>query len=366
MLNLKPKVIFACSGVGHIERGYETHILDLFNQIKNSQEINVVLIKGGGLSGRNCRRIYCIKRNSLVANVIFKIFGKPAYMIEQISFFLMSIFYILKESPRVIYSPDFTLLRLYVILKKVLGLKYKTILCNGGNYQPPYYGIDIVQFILPNYAKNIKFENNIVVPHGFDIDKFIPKKSKKQYKIDLGLPLGKKIILSVGAINMTVKRMDYIINEVAELSNPELFLLLVGQKDEESEIITKLGKQKLDQNFEVRSVGFDVIQDYYLASDLFCLASLHETFGKVYVEAGLSRLPIFVHDFEVSRIVLDGYAIYGNFNNSGILCNLIKETLNNELKYDLNKASEYLKYKYSWDILTKQYISMFTSKCKSL
>ena len=281
-------------------------------------------------------------------------------MVEQISFFIMSIYFIFLERPKTIYSPDFTLLRLYVILKKLSGSKYKTILCNGGNYKPPYYGIEIVQFILPQYADGIDFDNKVIIPHGFDCNKFIANKTKKQYRNDLGLPVEKKIILSVGAINCGVKRMDYLINEVAALTDTNLFLLIIGQKDEESKEIEKMATRKLGRNFEIRSVDYDTIQDYYLACDIFCLASLHETFGKVLIEAAICKLPVLVHDFEVSRMVLCEYAHYGNFAIVGNLSKLIDDLMKHCFEYDLDAASSLAKERFSWDRLSKQYVQMLS------
>ncbi|MFN8339052.1 MAG: glycosyltransferase [Saprospiraceae bacterium] len=355
-LSSKNMVLFVCSGVGHINRGYETHMIDLFDTLIKEGYSNLYFLKGAGESNNYYKRINCIKRDSKLAKLLHKIFGKPEYFVEQISFFIGSIISIINIKPKVIYCPDFTLLRLFVIFKRIFNFQFQTILCNGGNYKPPYFGIDIVQFILPKYAEEIKFENKVVIPHGFDCLKYVPHKTKLEYRDSLGLPKDKFILLSVGAINKTVKRMDYIIEEVAALNSDNIFLLMIGQKDDESTFIEEFAKNKLEINYKILTINYTEIQDYYLASDAFCLASLQETFGKVYVEAGLAGLPIFVHDFDTSRQVLSNFAYFGDLSQKGVLCHLLTNNiLNKSSKFDAVEMKTYLKNKYTWDCLINSY-----------
>jgi 1,2-diacylglycerol 3-alpha-glucosyltransferase len=356
-------VLFVCSGVGHIQRGYESHMTDLFDSLIKDGYSNLYFLKGAGSNNKYYKRIICLKRDSCFAKAINRIFGKPEYFIEQISFFFASIMTIIKIKPSVIYCPDLTLLRLYVVLKSIFNFKYKTILCNGGNYKPPYFGIDVVQFILPKYAEEIKFENKVVIPHGFDCQKYIAHKSKLEYRDSLGLPKDKFILLSVGAINKSVKRMDYIIEEVAALNNDHIFLLMIGQKDGESPSIDGLAKNKLGLNYCILTVEYTDIQDYYLASDAFCLASLQETFGKVYVEAGLSGLPIFAHDFETSRQVIGKFAYFGNLSQKGVLGELLSNNyFKKSTKFDSIEMKSRFTEQYGWDNLLFKYLCMLKTE----
>jgi len=354
----KNKIFFACSGVGHIRRGYETHMIDLYDQLIAIPDLDLTLLKGGGKSQGKIKRIYCIQRHGYLANFISKISGKPGYMIEQISFFLLTVYYIIVKKPDTIYSPDFTLLRLYVILKKLSGLKYKTIFCNGGNYKPPYYGIDIVQFILPQYANGIDFGSKVIIPHGFSDERFTIKVDKNMLRNKFGLPLDKKILLSVGSLDVDWKRMDLIINEASLLKREDLFIIIVGQKGKFHHKIRTLLEAKFGSNYRICESDPFSIWEYYKLADIFCLASLNETFGMVYVEALLSEIPIIAHNYFVAQEVLSEFCHYVDLTKEGNLAVELQKVLNKGSKYNLGNGREFGIAKYSWKSIKPDYLKM--------
>jgi glycosyltransferase involved in cell wall biosynthesis len=89
------------------------------------------------------------------------------------------------------------------------------------------------------------------------------------------------------------------------------------------------------------------------------LASLQETFGKVYVEAGLAGLPIFVHDFSTSREVLKEFAFYGNLSHKGILKELLADYKSKKIiKFDSKDMVFYLEKNFAWKNIKDRYIEM--------
>ena len=358
MKNVHGDILFICSGAGHVHRGYETHMTDLFDILNKDGSSNLFFLKGGGINSENSKRIYCIKRNSLIAKLILKISGKPEYLTEQISFFFASIIFILKNKPSIIYCADVILLRLYVILKRIFKMQYKTILCNGGNYKPPYFGIDKVQFVLEEHAKKVDFENKVIIPHGFDCTKYSPRKTKNEYREALGLPQGKKIVLSVGAINSSIKRMDYLINEISTMDDENVFLLILGQRDRESDFIENLAMVKLRKNYLIKTVTYEKIPDYYNASDIFCSASLNETFGKSYIEAALTQLPIIVHDFSTSRQVTGNYANYIDMKGPFMFKKILTDMIYSEANNNVIQCESFVKFNFCWENLLSRYKAM--------
>jgi len=99
MKNVHGNILFICCGAGHVHRGYETHMTDLFDILNKDGSLNLFFLKGGGINSENSKRIYCIKRNSFIAKLILKISGKPEYLTEQISFFFgINYFYFQKQT----------------------------------------------------------------------------------------------------------------------------------------------------------------------------------------------------------------------------------------------------------------------------
>jgi len=237
-------------------------------------------------------------------------------------------------------------------------MHYKTILCNGGNYKPPYFGIDRVQFVLDEYAKDADFENKVIIPHGFDCTKYTSTKTKNEYREALGLPQGKKIVLSVGVINSSIKRMDYIINEISTLDDDNVFLLIIGQRDRESDFIENLAMIKLGKNYLIKTVEYDQMPDYYNASDIFCSASLNETFGKAYIEAALTKLPIIVHDFNTSRQVTGNYANYIDMKAPFMFKKTLTDIIYSEANHNVVKCESFVKFNFCWENLLSKYKTM--------
>lgn len=145
-----------------------------------------------------------------------------------------------------------------------------------------------VQFQLALDA-GVSPEKQSLVPYGFHISPQIPILTSLERKVlrsKLGLPEDKPLVLSVALINKSHKRMDYLIREIASLPEPRPYLLLLGQKDAESSEVIKLGTQLLGfKNFQVRTVEYKEVSDYYKTADIFVLASLQEGLPRVLVEA---------------------------------------------------------------------------------
>ena len=151
-------------------------------------------------------------------------------------------------------------------------------------------------------------ERHRMVPYGINVPEGVPDCSdstRAALRQRLNLPVDRKIVISVGWIAGQHKRMDYLVNEVAQLPQPRPHLLLLGAIDAQSNAVLSLAKEKLgDRGFTARSVPYKEVADYYRAADIFILASLQEGFGRVFLEALMHGLPVIAHDHPVMRFVL--------------------------------------------------------------
>lgn len=358
----KSNVFIVCTGVGHINRGYESFTKECFAALKDNDYFNLYLLKGGGQIEGKELKINCVQRNSRRAAFLSKIFKRETYWIEEFTFFISMIPEIITYKPAVIYYSDFILGTFLFHLKRFFKFKYKLLFSNGAPNGPPFQTEDHVQQLLPVYMDNaIKAgalpSMQTLLPYGFDInieDRLNSNHRTKELRSILGIPEDKKIILSVGAINKYHKRMDYIIEEVSKLPD-RYFLVLLGQFEDETAELLSLANKKIPSRHIILSVPAEKVKDYYIASDYFVLASLIEGFGRVLIEALSYGLPCIVNDYINAKQVLGEYGVYINMEKEGELSNYL---INNKAAVNKEELIEATYGNYSWDKLKENYINM--------
>lgn len=81
----------------------------------------------------------------------------------------------------------------------------------------------------------------------------------------------------------------------------------------------------------IKTIPYSEIEQYYFIADIFCLTSLiGSSFGKVYVEALIAKLPVIADDNEVAREVLNEFGFFANLSKDGELSTTILKLLGNK------------------------------------
>jgi glycosyltransferase involved in cell wall biosynthesis len=141
---------------------------------------------------------------------------------------------------------------------------------------------------------------------------------------------------------------------------PEIFLLIVGDGPEMTELLTLAGSQKTDR---IRFVGFvnpSKLKEFYAASDAFVLLSSGEGISSALLEACSSGLPMLVSDVGANRdIVRSG-------ENGFVMPDVQVETLVErivETKHRLRSLSENSRHialeKLDWRIVVREYLNIY-------
>jgi len=209
-------------------------------------------------------------------------------------------------------------------------------------------------------------EKHFLLPLGLEIkeDVTYSDDEKRALRQKFGIPLDKKIIISVGAIQASHKRMDYLIREVSALPNKEeYFLVMLGQFGPETKQVQDLAQSLLPGRHIITSVHFDQVKDYYATADLFVLCSLKEGFGLVYIEALRAGLPVLAHDFPVAREVLQSQGYFADFSKPGELTKLIESVGKDQAAFSPEAAQrrrDFVRQTYSWEVLKPKYVQMLT------
>lgn len=365
-MSSKLEVFVVCTGLGYINRGYESFTREVFDALDNQAELNCRLFKGKGRSAKNEYGVFNFNREGKIARWLKRYIGKDTYYYEQLSFFFFFIPYILLYRPKIILFSDFYLGCFLYHLKRFLKLRYKLLYSNGAPNGPPFHFADHVQQLLPFYydqaiegGENPK--KHTILPYGVALSRkysILNKEEKKQLRNKYGIPSDVRVILSVGAVNTYHKRIDYLIDEFTYLDSNDNYLLIVGQiEDESHSMIAKANSTLKGYGYQFLSLPYEQMSEVYQLADDFVLASLSEGFGRVFLEALSAGLKVFTHDYPVSRQVLGEHAFYGDFSKKRELATLLQMFPDDDMAKKIERV-EYVKRSYSWDVLKSKYVDM--------
>ena len=364
------KVFLICSGLGKVNRGFESFTQECFDALSQSPELDITLFKGGGKSVDRQISLWNFPRDSWLGIQLGKLTGRGAYFVEQLSFTCSLLFHILRQQPDVIYFSDGTVGNILWHWRKRSGQQYKLLFSNGSPLSPPFDRCDRVQQVTPTHLQTAlqagePIEKHILVPYGIKMNpqlNVLSASEQADLRHKLGLPDDLPIILSVAAINKSHKRMDYLIREIAQLPKPRPYLLMLGQIESESAEIVELANQLLESDqFQIKTIASHQIPEYYQVADAFVLASLGEGFGRVFLEAMSYGLPCLAHDYDVSRFVLKDEGCLANFQLSGSLASLISKVLSQNDDDSKHRRHQSVYDRFSWDKLGYDYVSMLNS-----
>ncbi len=141
-----------------------------------------------------------------------------------------------------------------------------------------------------------------LIPHFLDIDIDAERivADREEAKRELGVE-NRRVLLAVGIIERNIKRIDYVVEEMAMLDE-SWCLVLVG-KVIDSELFES-AKIKLGSRFFQMELRNDEMSKAYNCADAFVMASYNEGFGYVILEAMAHRLPIILPDTDKHAWIL--------------------------------------------------------------
>jgi 1,2-diacylglycerol 3-alpha-glucosyltransferase len=357
-----------CSAEGYIKRGFETYSRELVELINLESPSAVLLVRSNyNLKNEaNTLNIFNPLRlgssfNTFIAN-IFKF--RQTYYYHVAGFALSLFFHLIKKKPKTIYVLEFTIYKFLFWYKNKFNKNLKIIYFTGGQLvgKPPVDDSIYLHHVTPCYkdiALKMGFakDKQFVIPH-FSLTEVKQHNNAHELRKKLGISNNALIVLSVGTIDIGSKHMDYVIKEFAKLKGDK-FLILLGHYYIETEQVIRIAQQTLkDTEYLITSVPKTEIDQYYQLADIVVSASRAEGFGLMYVEAlANNKVPI-VHDFPVSRYVLENYGIFEDLSMPDNLKNAIENyaKLHNEIQVE--NIQGYLKQKYSWSNLRNEYLKL--------
>lgn len=369
----KSRVALVCSGADRVKRGFETYVRDLFELLRGEPEFEVTLLKGSGDRRPGERVVFNWHRDSVPTRLLCRVVGRCwRYYIEFATFAAGLLPTLLRDRFDVFYVLEAPLYKFLFRWRRRVGARTKLAHFTGGQLgDVPATPNDFLHHVTPAeqaHALRCGFlpENQFLIPHFVDTERMRPVANAAEVRRELGVPSGAAVVLSVGHIDVAVKRMDYVIRECAALRRP-VFVMLVGQQDAESRRVRILAEQSLGRNgFAIRTVPRAELRRFYSAADVFVLASLREGFGLVLLEALACGTPVITHDYEVARWVLDGQGIFADLEQPGALTAVLEQMLAApQTEAERLARRNFVRERYDVSVLRDRYVAMFRQMCRA-
>ncbi|PEN12622.1 hypothetical protein CRI94_13990 [Longibacter salinarum] len=369
-------LILYSPGLGYINRGLETFTRELYEAVHEAPELAVTLFQGQGddiVDGS--RVVRAPRRNASVYNLLpYEVPLGRRYLIENLAFSLPLIKAAYQQERPIIHFSESVPARLLYKLRQQFGGDFTLLFSNGGPVAPEHYmRFDYVQVLTPMQRRQAleagyPKERLFLVPYGLDTSIFDAERvaPSPELREQFDLPKDRTILLSVGAINTHHKRMDWLVEEVARLDESEYFLWMVGQKEgPETRVVEQLAEEKLcADGFRFDTFSYDRMPAVYRAADLFVLSSLHEGFGRVYIEAMASQRPVLAHPTGNTNWILgeDNPGLV-EMDQPSALADRIKVFANDpSLQRDTSQVNQQrARQMFDWQVLKEDYMSMYRS-----
>jgi glycosyltransferase involved in cell wall biosynthesis len=327
------KLALISCGLGRVQRGFEITTSRWQAAISSDKRLDLKVFSGGAFP--DAERVWNIPRNSLLDSPlgVFNILNEKRFWelcnrVEQASFGIGLFPRLLSWKPDVIWTKELPLGRLLLAIRKMFGLKYKIIFAQGGGLEPASYkDFDLIQHLYPDsYREAARFgigeHKMLLLPNCVSYE--TPPESREQLRRNFGFRDNDWIVICVAAWNRYQKRLDYLIEEVAALGDPDAKLLLCGHPEAETRSLKALAAQKLGKNVRWFTLAPEDVHRALYLSDVFVLPSLSEGLSSALIEAVMAGLPVICHPHPGGEYVLEGGESFVDLGRSGALSNQLR------------------------------------------
>ncbi len=357
---MQRRVAIACSGLGFVRRGYERFAEELGAALQGHVAVRVY----GHAVPRNLggRGLPCLRRDFLER---LGIGPDTAYYYEQVSFGAALLPVLALSRPDVVHLSDPALTNLLLRARDRLRLPFRLVFSNGGRIGPEHYGrYDHVQLVAPWQLEEARAcgvpESRLsVVPLGLDTARFTITMSRKDARRKLGLHSG-LLAISVAALDATVKRLDYVIQELSAPGLEDWSLLCLGQRTAETARLEQLAAEVAPGRVLFRTAPPEEVPLHLAASDLFVLGSRNEGFGMALLEAMAAGLAVVARDVPSLRFIVDDESQLDQLERKGALSQLLAKRRAADLRETQGARNRRRAVEsFDWRILVPSYLEMY-------
>lgn len=360
------RVAIPCTGLGRQRRGFEAFTREVHAALRGAAGLELAVFGGGGELRADERTVWNLPRTSPLTGAVARLTGWGPYFIEQATFFGGFLRHLVSWRPHLVYFADLNFGNACWHWRRTTGQRFRLLYYNGGPTTRPFTRCDFVQQMTPAHftsavARGESAERMFVLPHGFDIPPVIPARDTARVAATrraFGVPDGKAMLLSVGMLGTTLKRMDVLVDAVAAMGADRPHLVLLGQETTETPAL-RVRAHALGDAKWIGSWPKERMRDAYEAADAFALLSLDEGFGLAYVEALSAGLPCVVQDNPNTRFILGDLAHFGDTTTVSSITALLRNALAAPASEAQRRAQHrWARDHFGWSVLAPQYAEM--------
>lgn len=302
-----------------------------------------------------------VQRNKLADWFLTRFVSNPSLLIESITSFLTYTPYLMFKRADVIYpNNDYGGLAVAYVIRKLFNTPIlyteRAGMVSGGKvlrrnlkFKPDC--LVVFNDETKRYVHSIAPQQRVeIIPNGVDLSLF----STQGESFEHGLP--GTVVLAVGALNrQNHKRFDLAIKAVSQLN--DVSLLICGDGPD-LRYFTEQCEAALGANrFKIVKVDFADIPKVYRSADIFTLPSEDEPFGRVYLEAMASGLPVVATDDAMRRTLIGDAGIVCDVTNVAEYAKALSTAIANDWgSKPVEQAADF-----SWQRVAKQYAEVINT-----
>lgn len=359
------KLAMVSCGLGHVNRGFEVSTARWYSALKNDPRLDVRLFAGGDFPDStwvaNLPRDFLLRWPLFIASLFNKRrVWEFAYGSEMVTFALGLLPHIMSYRPDVVWTKEAPFGYVLIFFRDLLKLKFKVVISNGGGFKPNTIKLfDYVQHLQPSsYESALSFgiskDKMQVLPHFARYKQ--PDKPRDQVRKEFGLAEDDFAVIAVSAWNRHHKRIDYIINEVAQMDDPRVKLIMCGHPEPDTADLKELGKKLLGDRVQWLTLPAEGVHSALYASDVYVIASIDEVFGAATIEAALAEKPIACHPNAGTKYILEDYVGDTDLTVNGALAEKLSQIREcPPSKEHLRAIKESVNGKFSEEVLCRRF-----------
>lgn len=361
------RVALACSGIGHVNRGYEASVAELFQAIKD--RVDVQLYRGNG-SGPGVRSLTTIRRRSLIYRMwpLQRLSEYARYRNENLSFAIHFVVCLFFRPVDIVFTPDHILALTLKKIRRFLPRRPTVVFSNGAPFEnefcAKFEAVHQKSFEHFAQARGTDLqERSWLIANGFSAERlqqpsdFSRSETLNQFDIDPETT----VVLALSAHDISHKRVDWLLSEFSRLDQNQFTLIVAGQPTGDSE---SLRDQARNSKCNVRfvTVPQQDVPGLIWSSDMMVLCSLSEGFPRSVAESMGGRRHIFVHPHENAKwIIGDNKYCFVDMERQSALAEMIQHAAEHPALVAASATRNHQRFldNFTWQRVAESYEKLF-------
>lgn len=365
LFSSSPTILFICTGLGGVQRGFETHVHDLASVCMQAPDrrFNVVVASAYDVpkSTYPHKKLLAISRN----NKLLQRFTSnlhTQFHAEQLSMLLPLLLYIRRIKPKLVYLGEYQLYCWLYKWRQLFGGQWGLCLHTGGQAMPGLFvpGKDWVHHVTDRFVEACQRQgfpdtNQFVLPHLITANQPVVSAALAKIQMTSHAP----IVLSVGSLDESVKGMLSLLKALVQCGKP-VYPVLLGEASPETAAIEQYLQQHFGHAYYLGKATQPELAAWYVAADLLVSNSKAESFGLVMLEAMLQGTPVICHPWPGAHWVFQEYAAYFPSSDIASVAQTIAQNLQRKNPTFSTQLRIYVQQRFGLT-LAAQYITQFNN-----